>query len=109
MYAICFDLNQALLQAHYPGGTYTQAYDDIRRALRDFGFENQQGSVYFGDNTVTPVVCVMAVQAVQKRHDWFNKVVKDIRMLRIEENNDLRPALGGWELPLAAAPAAADD
>jgi virulence-associated protein VapD len=37
----------------------------------------------------------MAVQAVQKRHTWFAKAVSDIRMLRIEENNDLMPAIGG--------------
>jgi virulence-associated protein VapD len=26
---------------------------------------------------------------VQREHPWFGRIVKDIRMLRIEENNDL--------------------
>jgi virulence-associated protein VapD len=101
MYAIAFDLDQELLQRHYPGQTYTNAYEDIGRIINRFGFRRQQGSVYFGDDKVTPVVCVMAVQEVQKQHSWFNKVVSDIRMLRIEENNDLMPAIGDWQLPLS--------
>lgn len=89
MYAICFDLDQEMLKRHYPNAEHTGAYHDIRRALEKFGFTRQQGSVYFGNGTVTPVTCVMAVQAVQKSYPWFAKVVSDIRMLRIEEHNDL--------------------
>ena len=95
MYAIAFDLDQEQLRIHYPGNSLTNAYEAIRRELEAFGFFRQQGSVYFGDELVTPVTCVMAVQAVQKRHTWFAKSVSDIRMLRIEENNDLMPAIGG--------------
>src|SRR5215471_6327923 len=86
MYAICFDLDQEALKRHYPAPTHTNAYDDVRRAFEKFGFSRQQGSVYFGDAHVTPVTCVMAVQAVQQRYPWFAKVVTDIRMLRIEEH-----------------------
>ena len=42
----------------------------------------------------------MAVQAVQKQYSWFGKVVLDIRMLRIEEHNDLMPAIAELELDL---------
>jgi virulence-associated protein VapD len=100
MYAICFDLDQDQLGRHYPNAAVTGAYHDIRRVLEKFGFNNQQGSVYFGDNLVTPVTCVMAVQGVQRAYPWFGAVVRDIRMLRIEENNDLMPAIGELELPL---------
>lgn len=104
MYAICFDLDQEGLRRHYPGGTPTAAYDVICRALQKFGFTRQQGSVYFGDQHVTPVTCVMAVQAVQREHIWFAKVVTDIRMLRIEEHNDLMPAIGELDLFAGAPP-----
>lgn len=100
MYAICFDLDQELLAKHYPAATYTNGYEDIRRVLERHGFSRQQGSVYFGDQHVTPVTCVMAVQAVQKTYPWFGKVVSDIRMLRIEEHNDLMPAIAQQELQL---------
>jgi virulence-associated protein VapD len=100
MYAICFDLDQEALKRHYPGATHTNSYDDIRRVLERFGFTRQQGSVYFGDKLVTPVTCVMAVQEVQRIYSWFGKVVSDIRMLRIEEHNDLMPAIAQQELQL---------
>lgn len=109
MYAICFDLDLNLLKRHYPNGDHTGGYHDIRRVLEKFGFNNQQGSVYFGDQHVTPVTCVMAVQAVQRACPWFGQVVRDIRMLRIEENNDLMPAIGELELPLGAPPAPVND
>ena len=103
MYAIAFDLDQEQVRIHYPGNSPTNAHEAIRRELEAFGFVRQQGSVYFGNEHVTPVTCVMAVQAVQKRHAWFAKVVSDIRMLRIEEHNDLMPAIGDLELDLRRA------
>jgi len=61
-------------------------------ALLEHGFQWQQGSVYFGSETVTPVTCVLAIQELTKRFEWLRTCARDIRMLRIEENNDLRPA-----------------
>jgi len=42
---------------------------------------------------VTAVDCVIAVQALKRDVEWFKPSVRDIRMLRIEEDNDLGPAL----------------
>ena len=108
MYAITFDLDLDALKKNYPGNTPTQGYEDIGRVLGKYGFSRQQGSVYFGDKSVTPVVCVMAVQDVQKTHPWFVKVVGDIRMLRIEEHNDLMPAIAQQELQLGGGGQAAE-
>jgi virulence-associated protein VapD len=106
VYAIAFDLDQQQLGIHYPGNSPNNAYDAVNRVFLRFGFHRQQGSVYFGNESVTPVTCVMAVQAVQKQYSWFGKVVSDIRMLRIEEHNDLMPAIAELELDLGP-PAAA--
>lgn len=92
MYAIAFDLDQNILSETYPNDSYTNAYNDIKRVLRDFGFVTQQKSVYFG-NGVDAVGCVLAVQALARKYAWFVPSIKDIRMLRIEDNNDLRPAI----------------
>lgn len=100
MYAIAFDLEMDALKLHYPNSSYTNSYEDIRKVLETHGFSRQQGSVYFGNDTVTPVTCVLAVQDVQKTHPWFAKAVRDIRMLRIEEHNDLLPAIAQQELEL---------
>jgi virulence-associated protein VapD len=58
------------------------------------------GKRLFGDRGTDPVSCVLAVQALTKRYAWFRHVASDIRMLRIEENNDLMPAIGQGELLL---------
>lgn len=106
MYAIVFDLEQERLERYYPGNYPENAYNDICRVLGRHGFRRQQGSVYFGDDKSGPVQCMMAVQDLGNIYPWFKKVVKDIRMLRVEENNDLMPVLGGLELDLGPTKAA---
>ncbi|HZY98533.1 MAG TPA: hypothetical protein VFE36_03085 [Candidatus Baltobacteraceae bacterium] len=93
MYAIVFDLDTEALANAYPTSNWNNAYRDIRDGLCEFGFTWQQGSVQFGGPDVTPVVCVLAVQELVRRFSWLAPSVRDIRMLRIEENNDLMPAL----------------
>ncbi len=93
MYAIAFDLDTNIRQDTYSSEHRRNAYSDIRRVLEKFGFERQQGSVYFGDETVDAVRCVMAVIDLAAQYDWFEPSVRDIRMLRIEEDNDLMPAV----------------
>ncbi len=92
MYAISFDLDIESLRQAY-GDPYNHAYRDIRGVLNRLGFKWQQGSVYFGDDTVDAVACVLASQELARELPWFAASVRDIRMLRIEENNDLMPAV----------------
>lgn len=93
VYAITFDLDTKVLEEAYEGKSWQNAYAEIRHTLGKFGFDWRQGSVYFGDETVDAVTCVLAVQELTTRFAWFRPSVRDIRMLRIEENNDLGPAL----------------
>ncbi len=93
MYAISFDLSVASLVELYTGNSYNNAYGDIKKFLETKGFTRHQGSVYFGDETVDAVKTVMAVNAMSNEFPWLKDCVTDIRMLRIEENNDLTPAL----------------
>ncbi|MFO1237793.1 MAG: virulence factor [Alphaproteobacteria bacterium] len=99
MYAISFDLNTTTLEQLYHNTSWQNAYSNIRAVLGEFGFNRQQGSVYFGDETVDAVRCVLAVQELARRHSWFTPSVTDIRMLRIEDNNDLMPAIEGLQAP----------
>ncbi|PEI09310.1 virulence factor [Pseudomonas putida] len=93
MYAIAFDLDQAMLKDTYHNASYQNAYGDIKKALEEKGFTRQQGSVYFGGPEMTAVKCVLAAQALSRDFPWFKPSVSDIRMLRIEEMNDLSEAL----------------
>ncbi len=95
MYAVSFDLDTNELHKAYPNGSPNYAYQAIGNFLKKRGFEWQQGSVYFGNETIDPVKVVLAIQDLAQAYpSWFtSKVVRDIRMLRIEENNDLNPAI----------------
>ena len=92
VYAIAFDLDIESLRKHY-GDPYNNAYAEIRNVLKRHGFAWQQGSVYFGDETINAVTCVLAAIDLSRSLPWFSKSVRDIRMLRIEELNDLMPAV----------------
>lgn len=92
-YAISFDLDTKTLQDSYPNSSWQNAYFDIERELRQHGFTRKQGSVYFGEDSVDVVRCQTAVQTLALVFDWFAPSVRDIRMLRIEDNNDLMPAI----------------
>jgi virulence-associated protein VapD len=93
MYAITFDLDTETLRETYHNDSYTNAYSDIRKVMIANGFEWQQGSVYFGGDDVDAVTCVMVAQELTRTFEWFEPSVRDIRMLRIEEKNDLSPAI----------------
>jgi virulence-associated protein VapD len=92
VYAIAFDMDIDQLRTNY-GDPYNNAYLEIRRVLQRHGFTWQQGSVYFGGENVTAVICVLAAIDLAQSLTWFASSVRDIRMLRIEELNDLMPAV----------------
>ena len=92
LYAITFDMDIESLKLNY-GDPYNNAYGEIRKVLQKKGFTWQQGSVYFGGESINAVTCVMAVIELSRVLPWFAASVRDIRMLRIEEFNDLMPAV----------------
>lgn len=92
MYAIAFDMDIESLRNNY-GDPYNNAYLEIRRVLQGHGFTWQQGSVYFGGENINAVTCVLAAVDLSTQLPWFAASVRDIRMLRIEELNDLMPAV----------------
>jgi virulence-associated protein VapD len=92
MYAIVFDMDIESLRRNY-GDPYNNAYLEIRKVLEAHGFAWQQGSTYFGGPKINAVTCVLAAVDLAKKLPWFATSVRDIRMLRIEELNDLMPAV----------------
>jgi virulence-associated protein VapD len=92
LYAITFDMDIDSLKLQY-GDPYNNAYAEIRKIMQKQGFAWQQGSVYFGGEQINAVTCVLAAIELSRRLPWFAASVRDIRMLRIEEFNDLMPAV----------------
>tara|TARA_R110002020_G_scaffold475597_2_gene711170 strand:+ start:514 stop:795 length:282 start_codon:yes stop_codon:yes gene_type:complete len=93
MYAITFDLDTICLKEHYHTESSNNAYLNVKTFLIEKGFTWTQGSVYFGSESTTVIDCVLAVQELSRTYDWVKTCVKDLRMLKIEENNDLIPLL----------------
>ena len=89
MYAITFDLDTDTLKKSYHNTSWQNAYNDIAKFLRENGFDRQQGSVYFGNDDVDVVKCQNTVIELTIAFTWFAPAISDIRMLRIEENNNL--------------------
>ena len=92
VYAISFDMDIESLKLNY-GDPYHNAYSEIRKVLQKQGFTWQQGGVYFGSESINAVTCVLAAIELARALPWFSSSVQDIRMLRIEEFNDLMPAV----------------
>ena len=92
MYAIAFDLDTEKLKASY-GKSHNNAYGEIRNFLAAKGFKNQQGSLYYGDETVTQVSAVLAVVELSRKYPYIRPSVADIRILRLLDNDDLMPAV----------------
>lgn len=82
MFAIAFDMVVADLKQHY-GEPYNNAYYEIGKVLRNYGFDNAQGSVYLTQNNDMATL-YRAIEAL-KSIDWFRNSVRDIRAFRVED------------------------
>ena len=93
MYAIAFDFDTTLLKVNYGGPSWQNAYGEVRKFLAERGFTNQQGSLYYGDGTVTQVSAVLAVVEMSREFPYLKTSIGDIRILQLVTNDDLRPAI----------------
>lgn len=95
MYGIIINFDAEKLREMYFGPAYENAHAEVCSFLtEDFGFTCIQGDVYFGDESVSSVTCVLAAQKLKEKFSWFEPSVKEIKMMRIDELNDLGPAIG---------------
>lgn len=94
MYAIAFDMDAEQLQATYGGGSWNNAYIDIRRELEARGFKWQQGSVCFGNDDIRSKDCIKVVMDLDAMFPWFKPSVRDIRMMQVTEEDTLMELLG---------------
>ncbi len=94
MYAVTFDIDTNCIKEQYPDiHIPNDIYGQIKKFMINNNFEWKQGSVYFGNENINAVTCVTTVQKLAKQIPEFANCVKDIRMLKIEEYNDLLPAI----------------
>jgi virulence-associated protein VapD len=92
VFAIAFDLNTESAKRLFGEGC-TSHYGKIERVLNEHGFTRQQGSLFFGNAGTQASDCFKAVLQLDNDFPWFQEVVRDMRMLRIDENDDLLSVL----------------
>ncbi len=92
-YALTFYLDPSSLLVKAQGLSVDKAYECIRNVLARSDFEWQPGNLYVGGPKVNPVHCVLAAQKLNATYPWFKSSVREFRMLRIEDMNDLMPAI----------------
>ena len=94
VYAIAFDFDTAVLE-RLCGSNYPACYRKFGAVLAGFGFGRpaRKRLLYLGNQDSDAVHCVMAVQEADRRFAWFAPAVRDLRMLRVDEDNDLMPAI----------------
>lgn len=92
VYAIAFDIDTQVAE-RILGQTWKSCYGKIERVFTAHGFSRMQGSLFFGTAESNAVSCMKAVQELDEQYAWFGRIVKDLRMLRIDEDNDLLPVL----------------
>jgi virulence-associated protein VapD len=92
MFAVAFDMTVADVNRHHPKSV-AQAYREIGRTLKPFGFTRIQGSVYLTENTDMGnlITAMIALKALP----WLGLCVRDIRGFRVENWSDLTPVVKG--------------
>ena len=92
MFAVAFDMIIEEILRHHPKGI-SQAYRDIGRTLRPFGFDWVQGSVYLtkNDDLGNLLAAILALRALP----WFPSCVRDIRGFKVEHWSDFTPIVKG--------------
>ena len=85
MFAISFDMSVSSLIKSF-GQPYNRAYFEIKKVLKECGFEWIQGSTYLSRSEDMSSM-IKAISDLSKI-GWFKKSVRDIRGYRVENWSD---------------------
>lgn len=85
-YLITFDMDTACLKDNYHNNNWNNAYSDIAKTLKKYGFEGIQGSVYLGAEGVSEAHGTLAIQELTALYDWFYLCISNIRFYRLESD-----------------------
>ena len=97
---IAFDLCQESLKQSYPQ-SYTQAYYDIRRFMKNHGFEHRQSSVYVSLDRLTTLDVVSLMEQLAAEFPWLSRCVNEIDVADIGAQHSLKKLLENASLPLS--------
>ena len=89
MFAISFDLNIEALKKHYSETAPKNAYRELGKHFNKNGFHREQGSMYYGDESVTILKTTMVIVGLKKEFPWLKECCTGLRHTLIVEENAL--------------------
>lgn len=92
---ITFDMDTKCLNLNYHANSANNAYADIGRLLKKYGFTNIQGSVYLGHPEASEAHGTLAIQELAASYSWFSLCVSNIKFYRIEADLDAQFIVDG--------------
>lgn len=104
---ITFDLCTDALKRYYPHQEpplnpqyYNQAYYDIRRFMKEHGFEHRQSSAYVSAGRLTTLDIVILMEWMAAELPWLGRCVDEIDVADIGAQHSLKKLLETASRPL---------
>ena len=86
---ITFDLDTKALQKYYPSDSWRNAYEVIKRHMKQNGFAWLQGSSYASEKPMSHVRVQNILNDLIKKNPWLNKCMRDCRESNIGKEHNL--------------------
>ncbi len=74
---ISFDFDTKALQEYYPKTNWRNAYDDIKKHMKDNGFSWKQGSGYISDKGMSLTIVADIINSFVEKNPWVNVCMRD--------------------------------
>ena len=87
MYGIVFDIEIDVLKRWY-GDSYNRAFEEIRQALEEVGFEWAMRNLYISHSSRENLTHVYRAINRLSKINWFKESVRDIRAFKVEDWSD---------------------
>lgn len=84
---IAFDLDTKALESYYPGESWNNAYEIIKRHMLKNGFSWLQGSVYVSTKTMTSMEVTNILDELVVKNPWLNLCMRDCREANISKEH----------------------
>lgn len=95
--ALNFDLDTHRLKEYYPGASYRQAYDDLRRFFERHNFSHRQGSGYISETKLGTADIFDLMDELGRLFPWIGNCVNKIDVTNIGRQHDLTELLRPME------------
>lgn len=95
--ALNFDLDTRRLKEYYPGASYRQAYDDLRRFFVQHNFSHRQGSGYISETKLGTADIFDLMEELSRLFPWIGNCINKIDVTNIGRQHDLTELLRPME------------